>query len=92
MLLSLPRLRRLQAGLAGLGVDALVLILGLDSGFHAGTYRAFDHLFPGCRAQHPALDNVVLVVEPAAVHAILDSTSHAALAPALCGRLGALVW
>ncbi len=83
MSLCVSRLRRAQAGVRALGVDAAVLILGLDSGFHEGTYRFFDHLFPNCRRAQPAVDNVVLVVEPAAVHVICDPAAHAALAPTL---------
>ncbi len=77
------RLRRVQAAVRLLGADALVAILGLDSGFDAEQYQLFDYLFPGTRAAHPALDNVVLVVKHNAVHAILDAGSRPVLAPLL---------
>lgn len=81
--MPLVRLRRLQAVLRLLQADALVGIVGLDSGFDDEQYQLFDYLFPGVRAAHPSLDNIVLVVKQQAIHVIVDASTRLVMAPLL---------
>jgi hypothetical protein len=76
------RLRQLQARVRALGVDAVVLVHGLDAAFDAANAAALHWL---CGGTPP--EAAVVVVEPAAVHCLLDPPGRAALGPTLaCGR------
>jgi hypothetical protein len=78
---TLGRLRRVQESLRHVGVDALVVILGLDSVFNDEQYQFFDYLFPSLRAANPTLDNVVLVTMQTELHVLLDNISRPLLLP-----------